>query len=261
MGARKKPSKRLPRATAETRLALGRARDDGQARFPLAPPKSELPSGYGLTLRELKARIQRARLRTVLAANAAMIQLYWDMGRTILARQAREGWGAKVIDRLAADLREAFPDMSGLSHRNLLFMRSFAAAYPEAKIVKQLVSQLPWGHIVKLLQRVKTPEARHWYMRRVLEEGWSRSTLETRTPTVRPAGQGPHQLRSHAATRRLRPGDASVQRPVPLRHAGHRRPAPRGRGGAGARRARREVPPGAGRGLRVRRSASSARSR
>ncbi|MCL2777219.1 MAG: DUF1016 N-terminal domain-containing protein [Polyangiaceae bacterium] len=173
----KKPSTKTA-SQPDTRRALGRARPDGEAMFPIAPPKSELPSSYGDALQELKSRIQQARLRTVLAANAAMIQLYWDMGRTILARQEREGWGAKVIDRLSADLREAFPDMSGLSPRNLLFMRSFAEAYPDAEIVKQLVSQLPWGHIVKLLQRVKPQGARHWYMCQAVEEGWSRSILE-----------------------------------------------------------------------------------
>lgn len=177
MTDRKKPSAE-PRPSPAARRVRGRARPDGDASFPVAPPKSELPSGYGEVVRELKSRIQQARLRTVLAANAAMIQLYWDMGQTILDRQAREGWGAKVVDRLSADLREAFPDMSGLSPRNLLFMRGFAEAYPDAEIVKQLVSRLPWGHIVKLLQRVKGREARHWYMRQAVEEGWSRSILE-----------------------------------------------------------------------------------
>lgn len=178
MATKKQPSTPTVRPKADERRALGRARPDGEARFPVPPPKSELPSGYGETLRELKSRIQQTRLRTVLAANAALIQLYWDLGRTILDRQAREGWGAKVVDRLSADLREAFPDMSGLSSRNLLFMRGFAEAYPEAKIVKQLVSQLPWGHIVKLLQRVKSEEERHWYMRKAVEDGWSRAILD-----------------------------------------------------------------------------------
>jgi predicted nuclease of restriction endonuclease-like (RecB) superfamily len=170
--------KKISQPATESRRTMGRTRPDGQAMFPVTPPKSEVPSGYGDALSELKARIQQARLRTVLAANAAMIQLYWEMGRTILARQAREGWGAKVIDRLSADLRETFPDMSGLSPRNLLFMRGFAGAYPDAEIVKQLVSQLPWGHVVKLLQRVKDPGARHWYMHQTVEEGWSRSILD-----------------------------------------------------------------------------------
>jgi hypothetical protein len=88
----------------------------------------------------IKQRIQQERLRVVMAANSAMVLLYWDIGRTILDRQEREGWGAKVIDRLSADLREAYPDMQGFSSRNLLFMRSFAEACPDARKVKQLVS-------------------------------------------------------------------------------------------------------------------------
>ena len=79
------------------------------------------------------------------------------MGQTILQRQAAAGWGAKVIDRLSADLRREFPDMQGLSPRNLLFMRAFAAAYPDSALVKQLVSLVPWGHIIRLIQRVKDP--------------------------------------------------------------------------------------------------------
>ena len=125
-------AKKTPRTTVSTsvdaRRALGRARPDGGARFPVAPPKTELPSNYGGALEELKELIQETRLRTVLSANAAMIQLYWEMGQRIRERQARVGWGAKVIDRLSADLREAFPDMSGLSSRNLGYMRDFAAA-------------------------------------------------------------------------------------------------------------------------------------
>lgn len=114
----------------------------------------------------------------VLAANSAMVMLYWDIGRLILDRQSHQGWGAKIIDRLARDLRKSFPDMKGLSSRNLLFMRGFAAEYPDEAIVKQLVSQLPWGHIVRLVQRIKDPAARDWYMREAARQGWSRSVLE-----------------------------------------------------------------------------------
>ncbi len=82
---------------------------------------------------EIKRCIQRERLRVVLVANSAMVLLYWDIGRLILDRQEREGCGAKVIDRLSEDLREGYPDMRGLSPRNLLFMRGFAEAYRMAK--------------------------------------------------------------------------------------------------------------------------------
>ena len=177
MASKKKAVKKLPQSATENRRTHGRARPDGQAMFPVAPPKSEVPSGYGDTLSELKARIQQARLRTVLAANAAMLQLYWEMGHTILARQAREGWGAKVIDRLSADLRGAFPDMSGLSPRNLRYMRDFASAWPEPGIVQQLLPNIPWGQNVVLLDKLHDRETRLWYAGQCVEHGWSRSIL------------------------------------------------------------------------------------
>ena len=83
-------------------------------------------------------------LHVVLAANEALVLLYWDVGRAILDRQDREGWGAKVIDRLSHDLRDAFPDMRGLSPRNLKYMRAFAAAWPDRAIVQRTVAQIPW---------------------------------------------------------------------------------------------------------------------
>lgn len=144
----------------------------------MPPPRSDLPRGYAETLGEIKQRIQQERLRVVMSANSAMVLLYWDIGRMILDRQEREGWGAKVIDRLSADLREAYPDMQGLSPRNLLHMRAFAAAYPDSRLVKQLVSLLPWGHVVRLLQRIKEQDIRHWYVKKVIEHGWSRNILE-----------------------------------------------------------------------------------
>ena len=99
-----------------------------------------LPSGYEALLGALKKRIAEERVRVVLGANAAMLLLYWEMGGSILARQAEEGWGARVIDRLSADLRHAFPDMSGLSARNLKYMRAFAAAWPERSIVQEALA-------------------------------------------------------------------------------------------------------------------------
>jgi len=160
-----------------SRRALGRAQPDDQAVFPVAAPKSAVSSGYGEALGELKTRILQARLRTVMAANAAMLQLYWDMGHTILARQALEGWGAKVINRLSADLRQAFPDMSGLSPRNLRYMRDFACAWPDPEIVQRLLPNLPWGQNLVLLAKVHDPQTRLWYASQCVEHGWSRSIL------------------------------------------------------------------------------------
>ncbi len=176
LAGRKKKKELTGRAENGDRKVRGRTRNG--ASFPVAPGRGELPSDYVEVLDEIKRRIQEERLRVVLSANSAMVVLYWDIGQLILARQEQEGWGAKVIDRLSHDLSEAYPDMKGFSSRNLLFMRSMAAAYPDRQKVKQLVSQLPWGHIIRLLQRVKDPEVREWYMHKTAEEGWSRSVLE-----------------------------------------------------------------------------------
>jgi predicted nuclease of restriction endonuclease-like (RecB) superfamily len=157
------------------RRALGRTK--GTASFPVGATADELPDEYGYTLRELKIRIQQTRLATVLAANSALVQLYWHVGQTILARQDRAGWGAKVIDRLSQDLRDAFPDMSGWSPRNLKYMRAFAAAWSEPDIVQAPLAQLTWYHQVALIEKLDTKERRAWYARQTVEHGWSRNIL------------------------------------------------------------------------------------
>jgi len=161
---------------AAARVSRGRTQLGG-ASFPVAPSRSELPLGYAKTLGEIKQRIQQERLRVVLAANAAMVLLYWDIGRMILDRQEREGWGAKVVDRLSADLREAYPDMQGLSPRNLKYMRSFAASWPERAIVQDALARIPWYHHIALMENCRTPEERLWYARQSAEQGWSHNIL------------------------------------------------------------------------------------
>jgi len=131
-----------PTADASDRRVRGRKR--AGASFPVAPLVSEMPVDYAAVLGEIKRRIQEERLRVVMAANSAMVMLYWDIGRLILDRQEKEGWGAKIIDRLSADLCETYPDMKGLSPRNLKYMRAFAAAWTDRSIVQQLAAQIPW---------------------------------------------------------------------------------------------------------------------
>ena len=101
-----------------------------------------LPADYAPLLAEIKARVQSARVKAGLAANREMLTLYWDIGRLILERQNKEGWGAKVIDRLSLDLQREFPGQQGFSPRNLKYMRAFAEAWPETVIVHQPVAQL-----------------------------------------------------------------------------------------------------------------------
>ncbi len=109
-----------------------------------------LPADYGPWLAELKGRIHAAQQRAALAVNRELVLLYWQIGRDILARQGREGWGAKVIERLALDMRNAFPDMKGFSPRNLKYMLSFAQAWPDAGFVQGVLAQLPWYHQLTL---------------------------------------------------------------------------------------------------------------
>ena len=109
---------------------------------------------YGAALQAAKAAIQAARTRAVLAVNSELIGLYWDLGRLIADRQSAEGWGTKVIDRLSGDLRAEYPSMTGLSPRNLRYMRSFATAWPDRAIVQQVAANLPWGHHLLLLDKL-----------------------------------------------------------------------------------------------------------
>jgi len=148
-----KTRKPTPKLSEEPRISRGRTRPE--AIFPVAPPASALPETYAATLQEIKTHLRNARIRAILAANPMVIEAYWHTGKIILARQQEAAWGAKVIDRLAADLQEAFPDMGGLTPRNLFSMRAFAEAFPDGPIVKQPVSQLPWGHVLSKKEQAR----------------------------------------------------------------------------------------------------------
>ncbi|QNH76814.1 DUF1016 domain-containing protein [Pseudomonas protegens] len=135
------------------------------------------PVGYSDWLAELKTRIHQAQQRAMRTVNRELVALYWHIGHDILQRQNREGWGAKIIERLAQDLRATFPDMKGFSRANLMYMRAFAEAWPDSEIVQQAVGQLPWGHNLLLITKLKAPQERLAYAQRVVEYGWSRNVL------------------------------------------------------------------------------------
>ena len=149
-----------------------------------------LPAGYGELLGEIKARIARSRVRAAVAANHAMIDLYWHIGRSIVERQKLHGWGKAVVERLAADIQAAFPGISGFSRNNIWRMRAFYLAYTkEVTILSRPVTelngenlqpamkQIPWGHNLQLIFKLKDPARRLWYAQRVVEHGWSRAVL------------------------------------------------------------------------------------
>ena len=130
-----------------------------------------------------------------------LVLLYWSVGAEILLRQKAQGWGSKVIDRLGRDLQARFPGVEGFSPRNLKYMRSLAEAWPDSAIVPQRVALLPWGHVRLLLDRVKDPVARDWYLGAAVREGWNRegSRPHDRRPTLCMRREVAEQLRPNAA--------------------------------------------------------------
>ena len=145
--------------------------------MPAPASKSQMPESYGTFFNDLKERIRQERLKVVLSANSALVTLYWGIGFSILDKQNTEGWGAKVIDRLSYDLKEAFPEMGGFSPRNLKYMRKFAQSWPEKEIVQEVLAQITWYHNLALLEKLKDSKLRLWYAREAFTNGWSRNIL------------------------------------------------------------------------------------
>lgn len=183
-------------------------------------------SGYGDWLIDLKHQIRNSRVKAVLAVNSQLILLYWNLGRQIVEKQENARWGSGFIEQLSKDLRHEFPDMSGLSRRNLSNIRNFYAFYQSygnqdseiwqqaaAKLSDddnqvileplvpshvsdipgknlfshvggeswQVVSRLtliPWGHHILIIQKIKNVHEALFYVRKTIENNWSRSVLE-----------------------------------------------------------------------------------
>jgi predicted nuclease of restriction endonuclease-like (RecB) superfamily len=132
---------------------------------------------YQELLKQLKEKIQISQVKAALSINCELIQLYWEIGTSIQAKQEEEGWGSKTIDNLARDLKCEFPDIKGFSRTNINYMVQFAKEYPDKEIVQQLVGHIPWGHNVVLFQRVNDKEERFWYISKTITNGWSRKIL------------------------------------------------------------------------------------
>ena len=178
----KGPRQRAPEKTnKEARKVIGRALKD--VVMPVAESLVKMPVDYPVFFAAIKERIARERIKAVMAANAAMVLMYWDIGAKILEKQNVEGWGAKIVDRLSHDLKAAFPEMNGFSPRNLKYMRKFAECWPDRSIVQEALAQITWYHNLALLEKLPTPETRLWYARKTLEHGWSRNILTIQIDT------------------------------------------------------------------------------
>ena len=133
----------------DSRKRMGKNKDG--VIFPVAPNLSEMSDNYLQFIEEIKNEISKQKISIVLNANSSMICLYWNIGKAILEKQENEGWGAKVIDRMAKDLKDAFPDMSGFSPRNIKYMRKFAECWTDFEFVQQVVAQLPIHYLLSAL--------------------------------------------------------------------------------------------------------------
>lgn len=137
----------------------------------------ELPSGYTDLLGELKNRVRAARTQALRTVNTQLIELYWSIGTSVRVQQEEQGWGSQVIKRLSEDLRAEFPDMKGLSARNIQYMTTFARTWADGPIAQQPAAQLAWGHIMVLIDKKLDSAATYSYASAAVEYGWSRNVL------------------------------------------------------------------------------------
>lgn len=131
-------------------------------------------SEYLETIEQIKNKIQAAQYKAAVNVNQEMILLYHTVGEEINSHKV---WGSKFIDSLAKDIRLAFPNAKGYSVRNLKYMAKFAMTYPDRQFVQTVSAQIPWSHNIAILDKVKDPDQRIWYIKKTAENGWSHSVL------------------------------------------------------------------------------------
>ncbi len=154
-----------------------KSRPSVNSKLPSVPDTPVFADVYVKLIKNLRDRIQKARLKAVNAVNENLKILYWDIGCSISNIMDLEGWGAKTVDRISKDLEASQPEMGGFSPRNLRYMVKFFETYRDKRILQQLVAKLPWGHNVVLLDRLKNNKERVWYAQQTIKNGWSRNTL------------------------------------------------------------------------------------
>jgi predicted nuclease of restriction endonuclease-like (RecB) superfamily len=134
-------------------------------------------ANYAGFLKDIKQRIHQARTIAYRRVNRELMDLYWNIGKDIVQRQNLHGWGKSVVERLSSDLQKEFPGTAGYSAQNLWYMRQFFLEYGDAPILQQLVGEIPWGHNLLIMSKTKDPAAREYYLKSVIEFGWSRNIL------------------------------------------------------------------------------------
>jgi predicted nuclease of restriction endonuclease-like (RecB) superfamily len=148
---------------------------------PITPLNSFDNQDYGNFITEIKSRIQRAQIKASVKVNNELINLYWNIGKMIVEKQTKSNWGDGLIKQIELDLKLSMPNTKGFSRSNLIYMRKFYLFYSqfsEFEKVQQLVGQLPWGHNVHIIDKIKDPEIALKYLELAIENGWSRSVLD-----------------------------------------------------------------------------------
>ncbi|MEM9218513.1 MAG: PDDEXK nuclease domain-containing protein [Cyanobacteria bacterium P01_F01_bin.150] len=169
----------------------------------MASRKKALPDDYPEFLNELKLRIKARQLSAALAINRELIELYWEIGQQIVQRQESSEWGDSILSQIERDLKQDLPNIKGFSRRNLYRMRLMYLTYrDQGEFVPQAVTQIPWGHNVMLLEKIKDPLERTWYVEQTIKEGWSRNVLAHQIDSELYTRQK-HSIKSHNFTQTL----------------------------------------------------------
>lgn len=129
---------------------------------------------YLAIVEQLKREIKKTQYQASVHVNTEMILLYHSIGTVI---NEHKTWGNKFIENLATDIRREFPGSKGYSVRNLKYMAKFAQTYPDREFVQTVSAQIPWSHNIAILDKVKDPEERIWYIQKTRENGWSHNVL------------------------------------------------------------------------------------
>ena len=129
---------------------------------------------YKQIFENIKQEVLKSQYKAMQIVNKELIFMYWHIGKII---GDNSKWGNKFIDSLSIDLKLEFPKVTGFSVRNLKYMKKIAEEYPDFEFVQQVVAQIPWGHNIILIDKVKNIEERKWYIKQSIINGWSRSLL------------------------------------------------------------------------------------
>jgi predicted nuclease of restriction endonuclease-like (RecB) superfamily len=138
-------------------------------------------SEYLNWISELKSKIQSSQLKAAISVNKVLLNLYWELGKSISLKISKSNWGTSVVEQLAKDLKEEFPNQKGFSRSNLFSMKQWFEFYSTSTIdiekIQQLVGQIPWGHNLAIITKSKSVEEALFYSNKTIENNWSRAVL------------------------------------------------------------------------------------